>query len=237
MAKRLIMDTLIRSIKFPFVFDIEKLQNDLKKIINKNWTDHYNTNDYSGKWTSIALMSQNGKSDAIHAVSISNEKLVATEILDSCSYFKEVLDSFLFDKTAVRLLQLAVGADIKPHSDNCLGYEDGSFRLHIPIITNSNVEFILDGNRLIMNEGECWYINANFIHSVANRGSEDRIHLVIDGIRNEWTDALFYKEASEDQFIKPIPVISDEQKKLMIAELRRMNTPAANEMIKELELK
>lgn len=236
MVKRLIMDTLIRSIKFPFIFDIKKLQNDLGKVINKNWTDHYNTNYYSGKWTSVALMSQNGKTDAIYAVPNGSEKIVATDILNSCSYFKEILDGFLFDKTAVRLLQLAVGADIKPHSDYCLGYEDGSFRLHIPIVTNSEVEFILDGTRLIMNEGECWYIDANFIHSVANRGTQDRIHLVIDGIRNEWTDALFYKEASQDQFIKPEPVISEEQKKLMIAELKRMNTPAANEIVKNMEL-
>jgi hypothetical protein len=229
------MDKLVRSIKFPIVFDVEKLQNDLGKIINKNWIDHYNTNDYSGKWNSIALMSQNGKSDSIYALPVTNEKLIATEVLNSCAYFKEILDGFLFEKTAVRLLQLAVGAEIKPHSDHCLGYEDGSFRLHIPIITNSDVEFVLDGTRLIMNEGECWYIDANFIHSVANRGTQDRIHLVIDGVRNEWTDAMFYKEASEDQFVKPAPVMSEDQKKLMIAELRLMNTPMANEMIKNLE--
>lgn len=229
------MDKLVRSIKFPIVFDVEKLQNDLKKIINENWIDHYNTDCYSGKWNSIALMSPNGKSDTIYAFSNTDEKLVATEILDSCTYFKEILDGFLFDKTAVRLLQLAVGAEVKPHSDNCLGYEDNCFRLHIPIITNSEVEFILDGTRLIMNEGECWYIDANFIHSVANRGVNDRIHLVIDGIRNEWTDAMFYKEALQDQFIKPIPVLPEDQKQLMIAELRRMNTPMANEMIKNLE--
>ena len=229
------MDKLIRSIKFPMVFDVEKLQNDLAKIINKNWTDHYNTNDYSGKWTSIALMSESGKSDAIFASVNSNEKLVATEILSSCTYFKEILDGFLFEKTAVRLLQLAVGAEVKPHIDNCLGYEDGSFRLHIPIITNPEVEFILDGKRLVMNEGECWYIDANFIHSVANRGSHDRIHLVIDGERNEWTDALFYKEASQEEFVKPARTMSEEQKQLMMAELSRMNTPTANEILKDLE--
>lgn len=229
------MDKLVRSIKFPMFFDTEKLKNDVHKILNKNWTAHYNTNDYTGKWTSIALMSQNGKSDTIFALPNSDEKLVPTEILDSCTYFKEILDSFLFEKTAVRLLQLAVGAAIKPHSDHCLGYEDGSFRLHIPIITNSEVEFILDGNRLIMNEGECWYIDANFTHSVENRGTEDRIHLVIDGIRNEWTDDLFFKEARQDQFIKPEPILSDEQKQLMIAELQRMNTPIANELLKGLE--
>lgn len=229
------MDKLVRSIKFPMFFDTEKLKNDLNKIINKNWTAHYNTNDYTGKWTSIALMSQSGKSDAIFALPNSDEKLVPTEILDSCTYFKEILDSFLFEKTAVRLLQLAVGAVIKPHSDHCLGYEDGSFRLHIPIITNSEVEFILDGNRLIMNEGECWYIDANFTHSVANRGTEDRIHLVIDGVRNDWTDDLFFKEAGQEQFIKPEHVLSDEQKQLMIAELQRMDTPLANELLKNLE--
>ena len=229
------MDTLIRSIKFPIVFDTEKLKNDLSKIINKKWTDHYNTNDYTGKWTSVALMSKDGKSDSIYAFDSNNDEIVNTEILDSCTYFKEVLEGFLFEKTAVRLLQLAVGAEIKPHSDHCLGYEDGSFRLHIPIITNPEVEFILDGKRLIMNEGECWYIDANFEHSVANRGKQDRIHLVIDGIRNDWTDDLFYKEASENEFQKPKTVMSEDQKLLMIAELRKMNTAAADDIIRTLQ--
>jgi len=229
------MDTLIRSIKFPIVFDTEKLKNDLSKIINKKWTDHYNTNDYTGKWTSVALMSKDGKSDSIYAFASNNDEIVNTEILDSCTYFKEVLEGFLFEKTAVRLLQLAVGAEIKPHSDHCLGYEDGSFRLHIPIITNPEVEFILDGKRLIMNEGECWYIDANFEHSVANRGKQDRIHLVIDGIRNDWTDDLFYKEASENEFQKPKTVMSEDQKLLMIAELRKMNTAAADDIIRTLQ--
>lgn len=228
------MDKLIRSIKFPIAFDVQKLQLDLDQIMGTKWIDHYNVNDYSGKWTSIALLSKTGKSDAIFATSQDNEKLIATDVLESCSYFKEILDGFLFEKTAVRLLQLAVGAEVKPHSDNCLGYEDGAFRLHIPIVTNVDVEFILDGNRLIMNEGECWYIDANFIHSVANRGNQDRIHLVIDGIRNDWSDALFYKEANPEQFIRPAKEMSEEEKALMMAELKRMNTSASNEILKKL---
>ncbi|PKB18668.1 aspartyl/asparaginyl beta-hydroxylase domain-containing protein [Flavobacterium sp. 5] len=229
------MEELVRTIKFPIVFDTERLKTDVQKVLELNWIDHYNSNDYSGKWTSIALMSQSGKSDAIYAFPNGNEPIVNTEILDSCEYFKSILNGFLFEKTAVRLLQLAVGAEIKPHSDHCLGYEDGSFRLHIPIITNSEVEFILDGNRVIMNEGECWYIDANFIHSVANRGKNDRIHLVIDGIRNEWTDKLFFTEANPNQFIKPKDIISEEQKQLMIAELQLMNSSIANDLIKEIK--
>ena len=235
MAKKLIMEELVRSIKFPFVFDKERLKNDVEKVMNKNWIDHYNTNDYVGQWTSVALMSVGGKSDNIYALNNNTEEVIYTEILNSCDYFKEILDGFLFKKTAVRLLRLAVGAEIKPHKDYCLGYEDGSFRLHIPIITNSEVEFILDDTRLIMNEGECWYIDANFTHSVANRGNKDRIHFVIDGIRNEWTDALFFKEANQEQFIKPVPKISEQQKKQMIEELERMNNPALKEIIANLK--
>lgn len=229
------MEELIRSIKFPFAFDPKRLKSDVEKVINKNWTDHYNTNDYNGKWTSIALMAVGGKSDTIYALNTGTEEVIYTEILDSCDYFKEILEGFLFEKTAVRLLQLSAGAEIKPHKDHCLGYEDGCFRLHIPIITNSKVEFILDGNRLIMNEGECWYIDANFTHSVANRGTEGRIHLVIDGIRNEWTDALFFKEAHQNQFIKPVPTLDESEKLLMIEELERMDSPAAREIIANLK--
>lgn len=229
------MNKLVRSIRFPFIFNKEKLVFDTNKIIQIKWIDHYNSNDYSGRWTSIALMSKGGKSNNINAFSSSTEEFLPTDVLDSCDYFKEILHGFLFEKTAVRLLNLGSGAEIKPHIDHCLGYEDGMFRLHIPIITNPDVEFILDNQRLIMNEGECWYFNANFLHSVKNGGNEDRIHLVIDGIRNEWTDTLFLKEASIEEFTKPAPKINENQKKMMIAELEKMNLPIANELIKNLE--
>lgn len=229
------MDKLVRSIKFPFTFDKKKLVNDVTKVMSNKWIAHYNANDYSGKWTSIALMSKGGKSSNINAFSNSTEDFIATDILEFCSYFQEILDGFLFEKTAVRLLNLGSGAEIKPHTDYCLGYEDGVFRLHIPIITNPDVTFILDKQRLIMNVGECWYVNANFTHSVKNGGKNDRIHLVIDGIRNEWTDQLFLKETTIEQFDKPTPVIDENQKKLMIAELERMDSAIAKELIANLK--
>jgi quercetin dioxygenase-like cupin family protein len=229
------MSELIRHIKFPKEFDVIRLKSDLQKIIKSNWVDHYNQNDYVGKWTSIALMSSDGKSDNIYAFDANSTEIKNTEILESCLYFKEILDEFQFKKTAVRLLSLAAGAEIKPHSDHCLGYEDGYFRLHIPIITNSEVEFILDNQRLQMNEGECWYINANFTHAVANRGTEDRIHLVIDGIRNDWSDELFFKEATKNQFEKPKVKLDERTKALMIEQLKLMNNDAANTIIKQIE--
>lgn len=228
------MDELVRHIQFPLYFDSNRLKEDVQKVMNTNWVDHYNQNDYDGKWTSIALMSANGKSDNIYAFNFDSKEIIATEALEACTYFKEILDSFHFEKAAVRLLNLSAGAQIKPHSDHCLGYEDGFFRLHIPIITNPSVIFILDSKRLIMNEGECWYINANFTHSVANNGSEDRIHLVIDGIRNDWSDQLFFENHTENQFQKPVPEMDEKTKQLVIEQLKLMNTDVANEMIEKL---
>ena len=59
-------------------------------------------------------------------------------------------------------------------------------RLHIPVITNPEMEFVLNLVRVVMNEGECWYLNVNQPHRVANRGATDRIHLVIDCVVNNW---------------------------------------------------
>jgi hypothetical protein len=42
-----------------------------------------------------------------------------------------------------------------------------------------------------MREGECWYVNFNLAHAVENRGASDRVHLVIDGLVNDWVRTVF----------------------------------------------
>ncbi|WP_428225136.1 aspartyl/asparaginyl beta-hydroxylase domain-containing protein [Flavobacterium sp.] len=229
------MTELVRYIKFPFQFNVSLLEKEVLNILSTHWINHYNTNDYEGRWTSVSLMSEGGKTDNIYALPTHNDAVMPTEILDHCDYIKEILDTLQFQKTAVRLLNLARGARIKPHKDYCLGYEDGCFRIHIPILTNPQVEFLLDNHLLEMKAGECWYINANFTHSVVNNGENDRIHLVIDGIRNEWTDALFFKHAPEEQLIKKENTFKNsEEKEKIIEELRKMNTPIADKLIADL---
>lgn len=224
----------ITALKFPMDFDVARLQADLEKVLQQQWVAHYNTGAYSGNWTSIALLAAGGDSQTINALPTEQQPVTETEVMQECAYFREVLDSFEFPKTTARLLCLEVGAEIKPHRDHCLGYEDGVFRLHIPIVTNPGVEFILAGERVIMNEGTCWYINANEEHSVANRGTENRIHLVIDGERNEWTDKLFFSLASEEQFRPEEKPMSETDRQRMIEELERLGTPAAQALIRQL---
>ena len=137
-----------------------------------------------------------------------------------------------------RILRLGVGAEIKPHRDHELGYEDGKFRLHIPIITNENVQFILDGNEIKMLEGECWYTNVNYIHSVKNFGTVDRYHLVIDFERNKMSDELFYSLAPKESFLPaPDDDYSPATMKRMIEELKNSNAPIAEQLINDLRQK
>ena len=79
-----------------------------------------------------------------------------------------------------------MGAEIKEHCDDHLDMMEGEARLHVPIQTHENLEFYLDKKRVRMQEGECWYLNFNLLHSVKNPGPVDRIHLVIDCVTNNW---------------------------------------------------
>ena len=62
----------------------------------------------------------------------------------------------------------------------------GAGRLHIPIKSSSQVDFRVNGTPVTMAPGECWYLRLSDPHSVSNRGSSDRIHLVIDAKVDAW---------------------------------------------------
>src|SRR5262249_18049726 len=114
-----------------------------------------------------------------------------TPVLGRCTYFQEVLRSFECPLSSVRLLRLGAGARIREHTDLNLGYEDEEIRMHIPVATNPQAEFFLKGERVLMNSGECWYLNFNLPHRLYNGGTTDRVHLVIDCRVDEWVRALF----------------------------------------------
>jgi hypothetical protein len=86
---------------------------------------------------------------------------------------------------------------IKEHTDHKLGFEDGEVRVHIPVVTNPDVEFVLNNVRVDMKEGECWYHNFNLPHHIANRGQSDRIHLVVDCVVNDWLREVLIAADSE----------------------------------------
>ena len=99
--------------------------------------------------------------------------------------------AFPFPLGAVRLMKLTSGSVIKEHRDHDLAFESGAVRIHVPVTTNPQVDFLLNGERLDLREGTAWYLRLSDPHSVTNRGESDRVHLVIDARRSPELEAWF----------------------------------------------
>jgi len=117
-----------------------------------------------------------------------------TPLLPNCPYLSEVVAFFRSHTTVtlVRLLRLASGGFIKEHCDPTLGLEQerSVIRLTIPILSNGQVEFCLNGTLVPMSPGECWYLRFSDPHKAWNSGETERVHLSVDMIPNEWVRSL-----------------------------------------------
>lgn len=225
---------VIKYIRLPFQFDVTLLKQEVAVIAEKHWLLHYQTLHYEGGWSAIPLRSINGKADNIFISPQEQTEYADTEFLVNSTYLKELLSFFKCPLLAVRLLKLDAGALIKEHKDADLAFEKGEIRIHIPVQTNDEVEFILDKERMQMKEGDCWYMNFNLPHSIHNKSKYPRIHLVIDAKVNDWVKNLFgqpglLRKATEETGY------DSETKKQIIARLREMNTETANNMANEIE--
>jgi mannose-6-phosphate isomerase-like protein (cupin superfamily) len=190
---------MIRYIRLPFSFDAPQMQREVHAIAGR-WISHFNREVYEGGWTGIPLRSPEGEKDTIYTVTKPSQQFRDTEYLAQSPYLKALLGQFRCDIKTARLLKLAKGAVIKEHRDVGLNFERGEARMHVPIVTHPDLEFFLDGDRLHLAEGECWYINANLPHRVNNPTNVDRIHLVFDCVVNDWLIHLF----SKPQGVRPV---------------------------------
>lgn len=224
------MDKIIAYANLPFSFDSVQAWEEVKTILS-NEKQHFNTAHYTGEWTAISLRSPGGKADNILPDIIDGSAFTDTELMHYCPTIEALVRSFQCSVMSVRILNLKKGAVIKEHRDAGLSFEKGEARLHFPLATNSKVEFFVEGNRVIMNNDECWYINANLPHRVANFGETDRIHLVIDCVVNEWLANIFNR--AEVTYAKQPTKASELQ--MIVKELRALNTETSNKLANELE--
>ncbi|KFN46738.1 aspartyl/asparaginyl beta-hydroxylase domain-containing protein [Arenimonas metalli] len=170
------------------------LQAEVDRLLAQGWVDHVNQRDYTGRWDVLPLRCQRQHA-AAHPV-LQGFALEGGEdwqdlpVLDGCPSIRGLLAALDCPLQAVRLMRLHAGAEIHPHRDPGLGIEHGLARLHLPVRTHEAVGFLVDGERMPMQAGELWYFNADQVHEVHNRGVEDRIHLVIDCVANDWLVAM-----------------------------------------------
>jgi hypothetical protein len=222
---------MIRSAKIDLAINILALRQEILLLPN-SWSPHFNTYHYEGEWTVLPLRSPGGHQDRIIPDLMSEDVYADTPLMEHCPAVKQLMTTFQCPIRSVRLLNLKSGAIIKEHRDHDLAFENGEARLHIPLFTNEQVEFYVQQERIRMDLGECWYINANLPHRVANHGPSDRIHLVIDCTVNDWLRELF--DRSEKSYVAEERKTGELLK--MIFELRLQNTAITNRLADELEL-
>ena len=155
---------MISHFKLPFRLDPKALQLDLAQIAPTEWTAHFNTGYYDGHWSGVALRSVGGVASQLYPDPRNAASVVDTPIIDRCPNVRTFLSLFKCPLRSVRFLRLTVGSKIREHRDYDLGYAEGQVRLHVPVITNTEVEFFLDAQRIEMHEGECWYLDLSLPH-------------------------------------------------------------------------
>lgn len=200
------------------------------------WQMHYQKLHYEGEWTALPLRSVAGKENDIVVSPVTGAEHCDTPLLEECPYIKGILNMFPCPLQVVRLLKLSAGAVIKEHIDPALNFEKGEVRIHIPVKTSEQVEFYLQDERIMMKEGECWYVNFNLPHRINNNSNIDRVHLVIDAVVNDWIKELFSSPAiTQKKEVNELDLLDKKTKRQMIERFRDMNTPTGNRLADELE--
>lgn len=162
------------------------------------WVDHFVRDNYLGEWSALPLRAPAG---AIHPIlQITSPPgcvdWIETVHLKACPTIRTALDLLHCEIDSVRLMRLGPGSEIREHSDHDLSAEFGSARLHVPLSSCPDVEFLVNGRAVPMQAGEWWYLRLSDPHAVINRGTRDRIHLVIDVRTNDWLADMLCAAAS-----------------------------------------
>ncbi len=183
-------------VQLPLRFDAAGMRRDLATLPEEAWQPHFNKGCYEGDWSGIALRAAHEGPRALYPDPAADALYADTPVMARCERIRAVVAAFQCDLLSVRLLRLASGSIIREHRDYRLSASDGEVRLHVPVVTTPEVEFTIEGQRLFMPEGSCWYCDFSLPHSITNRSPIDRIHLVLDCRVNDWLRDMLLETAT-----------------------------------------
>jgi hypothetical protein len=186
----------------PVTVDLPLLLQALAAIADDAWRSHFNAEYFSGDWSGVALISA---ADALTELSPGRGEPLLREPWLRDERWRHGLRNLSLDIVSARLLRLGPGARIHEHRDYDLNGPDADRRLHIPLLSPPNVDFWLDGQRVPMAAGECWFLDLARPHRVDNRDTSARIHLVIDCKPDAWLEQMIVEGLPDT----PAPGLAD----------------------------
>lgn len=77
------------------------------------------------------------------------------------------------------IISLAPGGRITPHIDEG-AYAEATHRYHLPVVSNESAWLRVGSDQRFLVPGTLTWFNKHRLHSGANEGATDRIHLVVD---------------------------------------------------------
>lgn len=194
-------------IRLPYQFDAIRLAEEVNSLSSEAWMEH--PSKLKGN-SALALISRDaGDNDEFDG------HMLCTPHLEKCDYIQQVMAGFGEVLGRSRLMQLAPGCEVSSHVDfNYHWYT--RVRIHIPVVTNPDVQFYCGADSLHMAAGQCWIFDSWRRHNVVNNGSEARVHLVIDaaGSSKFWQmvrqmEALDNDAFSTEKAIKFTPYLAE----------------------------
>lgn len=168
------------AIKLPFYFDPDRMRQELESISDSFQLIRNQYTQDSLLGMHLIFPNSNGMKDE------KGQTFQMTEELKSCPYLQEVLNTFHCNKFSFRTQNLLPGGKIEPHDDGDKGLKHNWIRLNIPVATNEEVHTYFNGERIPMQNGECWLPNVTKIHEMENKSTETRWLLLLDCDLNDW---------------------------------------------------
>jgi hypothetical protein len=160
-------------LQLPIRFDAERLAAEVNALPPSAWLPH--PTGFVGN-EAVPLVSPGGLPNDDF-----DGPMGPTESLRQCPYILELMAELGCVWGRSRLMALAAGADVPIHIDVHYHWRTHR-RLHIPVITNPGVLFTCNNETVQMEAGECWLFDSFSLHKVQNKGSERRVHLVLDTV-------------------------------------------------------
>jgi tetratricopeptide (TPR) repeat protein len=164
-------------------FDVTAVTNKIEKIPDLKWLEF-------GREKLFAQHKETQSVLLVHFEDLKHEKPEYHELFfDFENELKPIIDYiaayYQNNGFIVRMMlaKLPAGGKIARHMD--VGFSlQNTHRVHVPMITNDQVEFFVGGEKKNMRVGELWEINNALNHGVENRSDKDRVHLIVDWMPN-----------------------------------------------------
>jgi quercetin dioxygenase-like cupin family protein len=191
-------------------YDVERLLREVRacESARGHWLDHKMV--AAGTSLGRSMLQLRSRGGQLLEKDNNDEQLLPfqdTPLMAHAPYVRQILDEFDAHVSAVLFLALEPGGKIKEHIDGP-AWQLGSgheVRLHIPIVTNPDVWYVVGGQRHDLRPGELWYGDFSQPHWFENRGQDTRIYLMINTRVSEALFARFPAWYLEGRDVKPDP--------------------------------